>query len=64
MIATDDCATLRDLAHKCRCMARGASTRGVAETLSEMARDYEIKADKAAAILSPAAVGAPEKPAR
>jgi hypothetical protein len=46
--------TLRELAHKCRCMARGASTPNVAETLSEMARDYEEKADKAAARAAPA----------
>ena len=64
MIATDECATLLELARKCRCMAKGASTRGVAETLSEMARDYETKAEKAAAILSPAAIGVRDTPAR
>jgi hypothetical protein len=44
---------LRGLAHKCRCMARGVSTPNVAETLSEMAREYEEKADKAAARAGP-----------
>ena len=54
MIAAEDCATLQELARKCRSMAKGASTRSVAETLSEMARDYETKAEKAAATLPPA----------
>jgi hypothetical protein len=51
---SDESETLRGLAHKCRCMARGASTPNVAETLSEMARDYEDKAEKAAARAAPA----------
>jgi hypothetical protein len=45
--------TLRELAYKCRCLARGVSTPAVAETLSEMARDYDRKADKAA-VMPPA----------
>jgi hypothetical protein len=37
----DDPETLRTLGTKCRSLARGASSRAVAETLSEMATDYE-----------------------
>ena len=44
---------MRELAYKCRCLARGVSTPAVAETLSEMARDYDRKADKAA-VMPPA----------
>jgi hypothetical protein len=34
-------------------MARGVSTPGVAETLSALALDYEVKAEKAAAQAPP-----------
>jgi hypothetical protein len=49
---------LRALAHKCRRMARGVSTPGVAETLSALALDYEVKAEKAAAQTPPERSGA------
>jgi hypothetical protein len=56
--AAGECESLREMARKCRCLARGASTTEVSETLSEMARDYDRKADTAAA----AGVPAPEAP--
>jgi hypothetical protein len=55
--------SLKALAQKCRSLAKGVSTPGVAETLSEMARDYEVKAEQAEARFA-SAVAAPGSPAR
>ena len=43
----DDPETLRRLGTKCRCLARGASTREVSASLNEMAADYERAAERA-----------------
>jgi hypothetical protein len=61
---TGETDSLRALAHKCRSLAKGVSTPGVAETLSEMARDYEVKAEKAEARIAPLAGAAPASPGR
>jgi hypothetical protein len=45
---SEDTESLRALARRCRSMAKGVSTPGVAQTLHEMAQDYEQKADAAA----------------
>ena len=59
-----ECESLRALAQQCRSLAKGVSTPGVAESLAEMARDYERKAERAAAREGPAAVAiGPERPA-
>ena len=39
-------ASLRALAHKCRCLAVGGSTANVAAALNEMAVDYDRQADR------------------
>jgi hypothetical protein len=58
MHMTGESEAFRSLAHKCRSLAKGVSTPGVAETLSEMALDYDDKAEKAASLELP-----PEQPA-
>jgi hypothetical protein len=59
-----DRESLRELADKCRSLAKGVSTPGLAETLAEMANDYERKAEKAAPLQAPAAAIVPNTPAR
>lgn len=39
-------ASLRALAHKCRCLAVGSSMENVAGALSEIAFDYDRQADR------------------
>jgi hypothetical protein len=39
-------ASLRALAHKCRCLAVGGSMDNVAAALNEMAVDYDRQADR------------------
>jgi hypothetical protein len=43
---SDSPASLRALAHKCRCLATGGSMDGVAAALSEIAFDYDRQADR------------------
>ncbi len=60
---SEDTESLRALARRCRSMAKGVSTPGVAQTLDEMARDYEKKAEAAArAEPMPSVMPAPEPP--
>lgn len=49
----DDPATLRDLAAQCRCLARGASTRDVCDSLNEIAQNYDELANEAEAPAAP-----------
>jgi hypothetical protein len=53
-----DRESLRAMACKCRSLARGVSTPGLAESLGEIARDYEAKAERAAAAEGSAAAAA------
>ena len=43
---SDDAAFLREQARRCRRLARGIATPDVVETLSQMARDYDARADE------------------
>ena len=43
---SDSAASLRALAHKCRCLAVGGSMNDVARALSEIAFDYDRQADR------------------
>ncbi len=62
-MSDSDSDALRALAQRCRSMAKGVSTPGVAQTLDEMARDYEKKAAAVArADPMPSLVPAPEPP--
>jgi hypothetical protein len=45
----DDPGALRELARRCRMLARGASTSQVADSLGYMARDYDREAEAAEA---------------
>ena len=51
----DDSEGLRALSHKCRCLARGASRKDVAQSLNDMADSYARQADQAQAAESAAA---------
>jgi hypothetical protein len=44
-----DAASLRALAQQCRTLARSVTTPGAARSLLEMAEEYELKAEQAAA---------------
>ncbi|HEX9932377.1 MAG TPA: hypothetical protein VGB08_05995 [Allosphingosinicella sp.] len=50
----DDPGELRALGTKCRKLARGASNRAVADSLAEIAADYEARAARVEAAISPA----------
>ena len=43
---SDDAAFLREQARRCRRLARGIATPDVAETLKQMAVDYDARADE------------------
>jgi hypothetical protein len=43
---SDDAAFLREQARRCRRLARGIATPDVAETLNQMAVDYDARADE------------------
>jgi len=43
---SDSSASLRALAHKCRCLAVGGSMNDVALALNEIAFDYDRQADR------------------
>ncbi len=43
---SDDAAFLREQARRCRRLAQGIATPDVAETLTQMASDYEARADE------------------
>jgi hypothetical protein len=43
---SESAASLRALAHKCRCLANGGSMNDVAGALKEMAFDYDRQADR------------------
>lgn len=43
---SESAASLRALAHKCRCLAVGGSMENVAVALSEIAFDYDRQADR------------------
>ena len=59
---SDDPESLRALARRCRSMAKGVSTPGVAQTLDQMARDYEKKAEAVARAEPMADVNPPPEP--
>lgn len=43
---SDSAASLRALAHKCRCLAVGGSMNNVVTALNEIAHDYDRQADR------------------
>ena len=43
---SEGAASLRALAHECRCLAAGGRTADVAAALSEIASDYDRQADR------------------
>jgi hypothetical protein len=43
---SDDVAFLREQARRCRRLARGIATPDVAETLNQMASDYDARAEQ------------------
>jgi hypothetical protein len=43
---SDDAAFLREQARRCRRLARGIATPDVAETLDQMAADYDARAEE------------------
>jgi hypothetical protein len=53
LLSADDPNELRALGTKCRKLARGASTRAVAESLAEIAAGYEARAARAEAARGP-----------
>jgi hypothetical protein len=48
-ISGDDAESLRTLSHRCRCLARGASRKEVADSLVDMAETYSLQAERAEA---------------
>jgi hypothetical protein len=52
-LSGDDPNELRALGSQCRKLARGASTRAVAESLAEIAAGYEARAARAEAARAP-----------